>query len=467
VQLTVGPGPRSAAPDTARPPAADPLVWILGGLACLYAGLALVQLAELPGSASRVMAGTAAVSAGCFAGGAGWVAARLRRGRPVPRLVEGYAFVPVVNCLLRLALLEDLRHTSPLTLVIVGLAVAVRSRAVLVAAVISSCAGWVVVVLAARLQGPAALQCALELAVAVALAVLLRGALRRREHQLHVVQRELERTADQFTRIFRDSPVGIGMSDADGHLVAVNPAFCRLVGRPEEELLGATDLTYTHEVDRGEHAATGPRIEAADDRVAHVEKRYVRPDGGVRWAWLSLTHVQPPAGVRGPLTLAHVQDVTDRHDAEEALRESERTLSAVSGVARQARSGEDARAVIMEAVHELAAADTVALVEPDPEVPDTLVVTAARGAEVLGTRIPLSTTSRTVQVFLSGSPVFLADPAADALTSPALLALSGARSMMWQPVTTGGRTTAVLAVTWKETVLSAGGPASALRGGAR
>ena len=288
---------------------------------------------------------------------------------------------------------------------------------------------------------------------AVASAVVLPMGIR-----LRAVRRELERAAEQFTRVFHESPVGMGMSDADGHLVAVNPAFCRLVGRPAEELLGATDLAYTHPDDRGGHAATGSRIEAAQDRVAQVEKRYVRPDGSVRWAWLSLTHVEPPAGVRGPWTLAHVQDVTDRREAEEALRESERTLSTVTGVARQVRRGEDARRVITAAAHDLAAADTVALIEPDADDPGTLVITAAQGADVLGTRIPLSATSRTVQVFLTGTPAFVADPATDPLVSPALLALSNARSMMWEPVTNGGRTTAVLAVTWKEPVLSAEDP---------
>ena len=63
-----------------------------------------------------------------------------------------------------------------------------------------------------------------------------------------------------------------------------------------------------------------------------MEKRYVRPSGEVRWAWLTLTHVAGPQGQ--DWMLAHVQDVTERHGAEQALADSEANLTAVSRVVR-------------------------------------------------------------------------------------------------------------------------------------
>jgi diguanylate cyclase (GGDEF)-like protein len=60
----------------------------------------------------------------------------------------------------------------------------------------------------------------------------------------------------------------------------------------------------------------------------------------------------------------------------------------------------------------------------------------------------------TSHVHRTRSSAFLADAAADPRVSQALLALSGARSMMWQPVLTGDTVTAVLAVTWKDRVAS-------------
>ncbi len=444
-QLTVPrvrrPGPAGAASR----PAEDLVVWVLRGLSCLYAVLAVVQVSQP--HAGAVLGAAAAGSALVLGAAALWCGRRLRAGRPVPPVVEIYAFVPVTNSLLRLLVLHDVRYTTALMLVFVGLAVVIRSRLVVASALLAGGIGWVVLVVTGGLAGPNTAHDGIQLAVAAAMACLIRGGLRRREQRLGLVQDELARSADQFTRIFMDSPVGMGMSDAEGLLVAVNPAFCRLVGRPAQDLLGLSDLGYTHEDDRGGHATTGSQIAAAPDRVAHIEKRYMRPDGSVRWAWLSLTHVQAPPGTAGPWTLAHVQDVTDRHDAEQALRDSERNLTTVTSVARRVRQGHDARTTIVQAVQELAAADTVTLIEPE-ETGAALVVTAARGADLVGTRIPLTTTSMTVQVYRSGLPVFLADTGADPVVSPRLLALSGARSMMWQPVVAGDGTTAVLAVGW-------------------
>ncbi|GAA5653485.1 PAS domain S-box protein [Geodermatophilus obscurus] len=127
-------------------------------------------------------------------------------------------------------------------------------------------------------------------------------------------------TEARFRALFEASPVGIGLSDERGVFVAVNPAMCRLFGRPAEELLGRSAAPFHHPDDRHVHAASAQLITAAEDGVGRVQKRYVRPDGTVRTAWLTLTHITGPDG--RPWTLAHVQDVTERVAAEQALRES-------------------------------------------------------------------------------------------------------------------------------------------------
>ena len=53
------------------------------------------------------------------------------------------------------------------------------------------------------------------------------------------------------------------------------------------------------------------------------EKRYVRPDGRVVWVNLSVVPIWE-SGQPGRLQMAIVQDITERKQAEEALRTSER-----------------------------------------------------------------------------------------------------------------------------------------------
>lgn len=299
-----------------------------------------------------------------------------------------------------------------------------------------------------------------QLTVTTVLAVLLHAVRARRERRLHAGRDELAVSERRFRSIYVASPVGIGLVDEDGCFVAANAALCQLMGRPESELLGSTSVPFTHPDDQ--HVRAAEQLSAAADGVARVEKRYLRPDGEVRWAWITVTRTDSPGG--RPWTLAHVQDVTERRAAEQALRDSEGDLAAVAQVARRIRNGEDARTGIVEAVRALALAGSVALIEPETtgnrdrlaDGPTTagahLVVTAAAGADLVGTRIPLALTSATAQVFRTGQRLFRADPHLDPLVSPALLDLTGARSVLLQPVVAAGVTTAVIATLWNERV---------------
>ncbi len=448
VQTPAAPGARTTGDG-------DATVRVLIGLAAIYALLAAVQLVALTGAARPLLVASATGSGTLLAGTAVWMRRRRRRGLGAPAWIEAFVAVPVVACLVRVTVTGDLDQTVALLLALVAIGGLVRSTRVAAAVAAAGCAGWVVVVVAVpALHGPRLGEHAVTVAVAAGLGALLHVTVARREGHLRAARDELATVAEQFRRLFEDSPVGIGVADAQGRLVAVNPTFCRLVDRPAEALVGASDLAYTHPDDRPQHAGTGSLIEQAADGVADVEKRYLRPDGSTRWAWLSLTHIEPARRSSGPWTLAHVQDVTARREVEQALRDSERNLLAVTDLTRRIRLGEDARTTIVTALHALAGAGIVAIVEPVGDPVEALLVTAAHGADVVGTRVPLSSTSMTSTVYRTGHGVFLADPAADPLVSPALLALSGARSMMWQPILTGDTVTAVLAVTWNEQLAS-------------
>jgi diguanylate cyclase (GGDEF)-like protein len=130
---------------------------------------------------------------------------------------------------------------------------------------------------------------------------------------------------------------------------------------------------------------------------------------------------------------------------------------------RALRTGPDVRGTALDAAITLGGADGAYLVEletdPDgePLVGAALVVTACRGRVgrgAVGTRIPLDTTAACVDVFRAGQPLFLADPAEQAVASPSLLALSGARSLLFQPVGLHGAVLGVLAVAWDERLAS-------------
>jgi diguanylate cyclase (GGDEF)-like protein len=155
-----------------------------------------------------------------------------------------------------------------------------------------------------------------------------------------------------------------------------------------------------------------------------------------------------------------VQDVTERVTAEAGLRAAQESAVAVADAVRALRAGGDVRGTALEAARTIGDAAAAYLVEPEtgpdgrPLDDAELVVTRATGAPpgLLGQRIPLTGTAAAVQVLRTGEPLFLADPADQPVTSPVLLALSGARSLLFQPVALGGAVLAVLAVAWEERV---------------
>jgi diguanylate cyclase (GGDEF)-like protein/PAS domain S-box-containing protein len=120
--------------------------------------------------------------------------------------------------------------------------------------------------------------------------------------------------------MFLASSVAMALADERGLLVVVNDAYCTLVGRGNSWLLGRSSAEFTHPEDLAQHAEMEQLMVAAAGRGERlrVEKRYVRPDGDIRWGWVSVAHVPGPgAGV--VWTMAVVHDTTDRRRHEQDL----------------------------------------------------------------------------------------------------------------------------------------------------
>ncbi len=135
-------------------------------------------------------------------------------------------------------------------------------------------------------------------------------------------QRALHDAENLFRLTFDNAPIGMAMVGLDGCFLRVNGSICQVLGYSREEMITLTFLAITHPDDRGLHLSGAGQIERGEIPKCQFAKRYIRKDGQIVDAMLSLWTVRSPEGT--PLyNIAQIEDITERKRAEEALRRSE------------------------------------------------------------------------------------------------------------------------------------------------
>ncbi|MDP8952198.1 MAG: PAS domain S-box protein [Actinomycetota bacterium] len=134
---------------------------------------------------------------------------------------------------------------------------------------------------------------------------------------------------EQYRTIFELAGVGKGQADLEtGRLLRVNRRLCEITGYEPEELLTRTFAEITHPEDLDREYYSFERMVRGEIDEYEIEKRYVRKDGAVVWVRVNATAIRDPEGQ--PLrAVATIEDITERKQAEEALRKSEERYKAL------------------------------------------------------------------------------------------------------------------------------------------
>jgi two-component system, cell cycle sensor histidine kinase and response regulator CckA len=140
---------------------------------------------------------------------------------------------------------------------------------------------------------------------------------------------------ERFRLAMTHAAVGMALVAPDGVYREVNEALCHMLGRTEAELRALRWADVTHPDDLAESQALVAQVIEGSRDAYRLAKRYVRPDGSILWGDVIVACIRDDAG-RVAYLIAQVVDITDRIQAEEALRASEeryRTLvSEIDGV---------------------------------------------------------------------------------------------------------------------------------------
>ena len=129
----------------------------------------------------------------------------------------------------------------------------------------------------------------------------------------------LQESEERFRLTIDEAPIGMALVALDGRFVRVNHALCDIVGYSSTELEGLTFQAITHPDDVD--ADLSMRDQLARGAVPRYERqeRYIRKDGAIVDVLLRVSILRAHNGA--PLHyISQIEDITERKNAEEALR---------------------------------------------------------------------------------------------------------------------------------------------------
>jgi PAS domain S-box-containing protein len=132
----------------------------------------------------------------------------------------------------------------------------------------------------------------------------------------------LRASESRYRRLFEAAPFGIGTADLAGHILSANPAMEEIMGYRFEELLAlGVERVYANPSVRQEVLREIRRQGRVRDREVDLKRK----DGSICHALLNIEQISLGDG-QPPVLLTNLRDITDRKQAEEALRELNATL---------------------------------------------------------------------------------------------------------------------------------------------
>ncbi len=154
------------------------------------------------------------------------------------------------------------------------------------------------------------------------LATALLGSLMVLRQRRERIATELQASEERMRLFFERQIVGMAITSPEKGWLQVNNELCRMLGYSREELSGVTWTELTHPDDLRADLDQFERLLAGAIDEYSMEKRFIRKDGAVIWTELSVGCVRFADGAVD-YVLALLVDITERKQAEAALRESE------------------------------------------------------------------------------------------------------------------------------------------------
>jgi PAS domain S-box-containing protein len=147
--------------------------------------------------------------------------------------------------------------------------------------------------------------------------------------ELKKAEQELRNSEEKYRAIYNQAFIGIArVGLKDGNFIEVNQRLCQMLGYTSEELCGMTTSGISHPDDFLTNQPERLAFLESGSNVLSTEKRYIKKNGGLVYANLTITLVKDGNGV--PQYFIYVyEDITERKQAEEKIKAQSAKLNAV------------------------------------------------------------------------------------------------------------------------------------------
>lgn len=133
-------------------------------------------------------------------------------------------------------------------------------------------------------------------------------------------------TQERYTTLFEQAAIGIAIRDTEGRCLEANRALCTILGYTVEELKNVPFHKYTHPDDFPKDWDLYQLVMKGVVPNYTIEKRYLKKDGSIIWANLTVSGVKDIITDKVEYFIAFIENITSKKQIEEENRVLTRDL---------------------------------------------------------------------------------------------------------------------------------------------
>ena len=141
-------------------------------------------------------------------------------------------------------------------------------------------------------------------------------------------EEQLRENEIRWRALYEHAGVGIAQLDLEGRFLRVNPQLCETLGYAPEAMLKRTFQEFTHPDELATKLHHLNELLTGKRPSFSMEKRYRRSDNTWLWVDLTMSLVRMSSGIPAYF-IAVIQQIDDRKQAEQQLRDSEQAIRAL------------------------------------------------------------------------------------------------------------------------------------------